>query len=160
VGKMIYKVDKVDKQIISELIENPKLSAKTLGKKLNLHPNTLLQRIKRLENKGVIRGYTTIVDYTKLGYEMQAIVFIKTIMEDGWEEEIKPISDFPEVSSFMFLSLDHDAAIILRVKDMEELSKTLKKIQANKVVLNTTTHMILDYYKFPHEFNRLKDEII
>jgi DNA-binding Lrp family transcriptional regulator len=149
----------IDKQIISEFIENPKLSAKVVGKKLNLHPNTLLQRVKRLENKGVIRGYTTIVDYTKLGYVIQAIVFIKVLMIDDWESKLKPISEYPEISSFMFLSFDHDAAVIVRVKNMEELSKTLKRIQANKVVSKTTTHFISDYYKYPHEFNRLKDEI-
>ena len=155
----MYTVDKIDKQIISEFIENPKISAKLLGKKLNLHPNTLLQRIKRLENKGVILGYTTVVDYKKLGYGIQAIVFIDAKMNERWEERLKPISNFPEISSFMFLSFDHDAAVIVRVKDMEELSKTLKKIQATGVVVRTTTHMILDYYKYPHEFNRLKNEL-
>jgi DNA-binding Lrp family transcriptional regulator len=156
---MEFKVDDIDKEIICEFVKNSKVSANTLAKKLKMHPNTLLQRIKRLEKNGVIQSYTTVVDYTKLGYVLQVMIFLNVKMDSDWEKKLRPVSQFPEVSSFMLLSGDYDAAAIVRVKDMKELADILRKIQATGIVVNTTSHMILEYYKYPHEFNRLTGEL-
>lgn len=156
---MEFKTDSTDLAIIYELVKNSKISARELSKKLKVHPNTLLQRIKRLEKNEVIQNYTTVVDYAKLGYGLHAIIFINIKMDAEWEKKLKPVAQFPEISSFMLLSGEYDAAAIVRVKDLEEVATILRKIQATGIVVKTTTHMILDYYKYPHEFNRIEAEL-
>jgi len=156
---MDSKIDETDKAIIAELIEDSKLSARELSKKLKIHPNTLLQRIKRLEKNGIITKYTTIIDYQKLGFDIQAMIFINVRMGKGWEEDLRPVSRLPEISSFTLLTGDYDALAIVRIKDMHELSAVLRKIQDTGIVAKTTTHMILDHYKHTHEFNPLKEEV-
>ena len=49
-----------------------------------------------------------------------------------------------------------DALVIARVKDKDELAALMRRMQDNDVVMKTTTHLIVDYYKYPHEFNPLR----
>ena len=63
----MYKFDKKDLEILRALRENCHVSVKKLAAKLKMHPNTALQRIKRLENERVIRGYRANIDFAKVG---------------------------------------------------------------------------------------------
>ena len=152
-------IDETDKAILAEIVNNSKTSSKELANKLKIHPNTLLQRIKRLEKNGTIVKYTTIVDYEQIGYGLQALIFINVRMEKGWEAQLKPVSRLSEVVSFILLTGEHDAVAIVRLKNKNDLSNILRKLQANPVIVKTTTHLILDYYKHSYEFNPLKDEM-
>ena len=154
---MGLKIDETDNSILSELVENSKLSSKILAKKLKIHPNTLLQRVKRLEKNGIIKQYTTVVDYGKLGYGIHALIFLKVNMARGWEDSLRPLSKLPNILSFLLITGDADALVIAHVKDKDELAALMRKLQDNNVVNKTTTHLIVDSYKEPHEFNPLKE---
>lgn len=152
------KIDKTDRKILSALVEDSKIMSKKLSRKLRIHPNTLLQRLKKLEKAGIIMKYTTVVDYNKAEPSLRAIIFLDVEMVKGWEDYLKPVSRFPEVVSFILLTGEHDAIAIVRVKDEAHLASLLRRMQLNKVITKTVTHLILDYYKQPHEYNPLKEE--
>jgi len=152
------KIDKIDRKILSQLVENSKTMSKELSRKLRIHPNTLLQRLKKLEKAGIIIKYTTALDYDKVGPTLQALIFLDVDMVKGWETHLKPVSRFPEVVSFILVTGEHDVLVIARVKDEKHLATLLRRMQLNKVVTKTVTHLILDYYKQPHEYNPLKEE--
>ncbi len=61
-------LDKKDKRILYELDRNARQSLSQIGKKVGLPKNVVSYRIKRLESRGVIRGYYTVVDASRLGY--------------------------------------------------------------------------------------------
>lgn len=151
-------VDRIDKKILATLIENSKMMSKELSKKLKIHPNTLLQRLKKLENSGVIVKYSTVVDYNKFDKKMQSLVLLNVDMVKGWENSLRSLSQLPEVVSFILVTGEYDALVIARVNDEQHLANLLRKMQRNKVVTKTTTHLILDYYKHPHDYNPLKYE--
>jgi len=151
-------VDEIDTAILGELVNDSKTSIKELARKLRIHPNTVMQRVKRLEKSGIIMKYTTVVNYEKVGYGLQALIFINVRMGKGWEAELKPVARLPQVSSFLLLTGEYDALAIVRLKDKDELSAILRKIQDTNIVVKTTTHLILDYYKYSYEYNPLKEE--
>ncbi len=153
------KLDLTDKKILAALVENSKIMSKELSRKLRIHPNTLLQRLKKLEKGGVIKKYQAVVDFPKVDKMMQVLMFLKVNMEKSWEDALKPAARFPEIVSFILITGDHDVLVIARVKDETHLADLMRRIQATKVVSKTTTHLIVDYYKQPHEYNPLKEEL-
>jgi Lrp/AsnC family leucine-responsive transcriptional regulator len=153
------KLDLTDKKILAALVENSKIMSKELSRKLRIHPNTLLQRLKKLEAAGVIQKYQAVVDFPKVDKMMQVLMFLRVNMEKNWEEALRPAARFPEIVSFILISGEHDVLVIARVKDEKHLAALMRRIQATKVVVKTTTHLIVDYYKQPHEYNPLKEEL-
>jgi len=67
----------IDFQILSELMKNSKMSDRELAKKLGVSKLTVNRRRIRLEQKRIIKEYTLIPDFTKLGYEIMAMTFVK-----------------------------------------------------------------------------------
>lgn len=149
------KLDDLDKGIIAGLVENCKAQSKDLSRRLRIHPNTLLQRLKRLESLGVIVKYTAVVDYAKIDKSLQVLVFLNVRMAEGWEEQIRPLSRLPEVVSFCLLTGDYDAVMVARIRDESHLASFLRKLQLNQSVARTTTHLVVDHYKYAHEYNPL-----
>ncbi len=71
------RIDHIDRRIIGELIEDGRVSLAELGRRVSLSPPAVAERVKRLEQSGIITGYRADVDLQKLGYELTAIVRIK-----------------------------------------------------------------------------------
>ncbi len=157
-GDMNGKVDEIDKKILSELRDNCKIPIKELSKMLKIHPNTLLLRIRKLENEKVIKKYQAEVSYSKIGHEIQVVVMIKVKKgRAGDADQIKDISNLPQVESLYAVTGTYDVVAKVIVKDRNELLKVLQQIHENEIVTKTNTHMILYTYKYPSEFNPLKD---
>jgi DNA-binding Lrp family transcriptional regulator len=68
-----YKIDNIDKNILRLLATNSRVEYQELSKKLKLAANTIKYRIKNLEKKNVIQGYSISLDYRKLGYEFYSL---------------------------------------------------------------------------------------
>jgi len=149
----MVKIDETDRKILHFLNENSKIPSKELARTLRIHPNTLLQRIKKLEKGGVIKKYKSVVNYEKTGIDVMALVFIKVRMKTDWEKILKPVSKIPQISSFILITGTSDALAIVRVKNKDELATVLREIQKNDVVSKTTTYLALDYYKLPEDYN-------
>lgn len=152
-------LDNTDRRIVAALVDNSKVMSKELSRKLRIHPNTLLQRLKKLEKAGVLVKYSAVVDYSKVDKRMEVMIFLNVDMEQAWEDALRPVSRLSEIMSFLLVTGDYDAVLTARVRDEKHLARLLRKIQATKVVTHTTSHIIVDTYKQPHEFNPLMDEV-
>ncbi len=155
---MAEELDKIDRKILSQLIENSKMMSKELSRRLRIHPNTLLQRVKRMERSGIIRRYMAVVDHSKAESRLRALIFLNVNMEKGWEDYLRPLSRLPEVVSFILITGEHDVLVIARVRNELHLANLLRKMQKNRVVTKTSTNLILDYYRHEYEYNPFKDE--
>lgn len=152
-------VDELDRTILSNLIDNSKTQLKKLSRSLRIHPNTLLQRLKKLEQEKILLKYTAVVDFAKVDRRMQTLMFLDVDMIRGWEEALRPLAKLPEVVSFLLVTGEHDVLIIARVKDELHLAELMRRFQATKVVKKTTTHLIVDSYRQPYEYNPLKSDL-
>jgi DNA-binding Lrp family transcriptional regulator len=155
-GRMKNKVDTVDLMILRELRKDCKRPMRELAQKLRMHPNTLLQRIKRLEKSKVVRKYHADVDYKVLGFDMHAVVMIK-IRKSGLEDDnlLRNVAALPEVVSLFAVTGGADCIAVVNAKNRDDLVRLLKIIQSNESVLRTTSYLILLTYKEAFEFNPL-----
>lgn len=153
---MKQKVDTVDLMILKELRKDCKRPMRELAQKLRMHPNTLLQRIKRLEKSKVVRRYHADVDYKALGYDMHAVVMIK-IRKSGLEDEglLKAVAALPEIVALYAVTGGADCVALVKAKNRDDLLRLLKFVQAQEQVLRTTTYLILLTYKEAYQFNPL-----
>ncbi|MFA5165644.1 MAG: Lrp/AsnC family transcriptional regulator [Candidatus Omnitrophota bacterium] len=153
---MKNKVDTVDLMILRELRNDCKRPMRELAQKLRMHPNTLLQRIKRLEKSKIVRKYHADIDYKALGYDMHAVVMIK-IKKSGLEDEklLETVTAVPEVQSLYAVTGGADCIAIVKAKSRDDLVRVLKAIQTEKSVLRTISYLVLVTYKESYQFNPL-----
>ncbi|MCI0504110.1 Lrp/AsnC family transcriptional regulator [Candidatus Micrarchaeota archaeon] len=153
---MKNKVDTVDLMILRELRNDCKRPMRELAQKLRMHPNTLLQRIKRLEKSKIVRRYHADIDYKALGYEYHAVVMIK-IKKSGLEDEklLESVTSLPEIQSLYAVTGGADCIAIVKAKSRDDLVRVLKSIQTEKSVLRTISYLVLVTYKESYQFNPL-----
>ena len=132
------KLDAVDLQIIRALEEDSRVSLRKLAHKLALTPNILHNRIKSLEKEGIIRGYIPIVDATKMGYALTAIIMIQ--VEGGHMLEIEnEIAKESNVLSVYDITGEYDAVVFAKFRDNASLNDFLKKLLSERFIKRTTT---------------------
>lgn len=153
---MKNKVDTVDLMILRELRDDCKRPMRELAQKLRMHPNTLLQRIKRLEKSKIIRRYHADIDFKALGYDMHAVVMIK-IRKSGLEDEtlLKHVVALPEVQSLYAVAGSADCVAVIKAKNRDDLVRVLQAIQVEPAVSRTTSYLVLVTYKESFQFNPL-----
>ena len=140
------KLDEVDEKILKNLLVDARLSARQLALKLGMSTVTILSRIKKLENEKIINGYTAIVDYEKLGYELTAIIEIiaKKNKIVGIEEKLAKMEN---VCGVYDITGSTDTIVIAKFKERNELSQFVKGISTIPNVENTITHIVLNTAK-------------
>ncbi len=154
---MKFKLDQTDVSIISNLIDNAKCSTKELANTLDIHPNTLLQRIKRLEREGVITRYTTQINYEKIGYDLHVIMMMKVRKgRAGDMEQLNDLINIKEIESLYATTGTWDLIGTARVKNRRHLLDVIQRVGKNEIVVKTSSYLTLFAYKAPHEFNPLK----
>src|SRR2546427_10111823 len=94
-------LDGTDLRILAELAENSKSSYVEIGRKLGLHPNVIGYRVNRLEDSGIIKEYTTLIDYSKLGLSEQVLVAANFPSSSSRADIIKRISEIPGTVSII-----------------------------------------------------------
>lgn len=136
------KIDQSSKKILNSLIKDSRKSYRELAKEAHVSVATVSNKLKEMSKEGIIRKYTTSIDYDKLGYDTH--VFIKIRVSQGKEfiVEKKLLNDF-HVSAIYDITGDFDVLVIARFKNRNDLDKYLKKIQTFEFVNRVQTNLIL-----------------
>jgi len=145
----IKDYDDLDKKIVELLCTSSQGSFRQIAKQLNIHPTTLIQRVKALESKGVINGYRAKINYLNLGFEYMGMVHIYA--EDVLNVQGR-IKDIPQVMAVYDVTGDSDCIAMISCLDREEFSETVKRINAVEGVKKTNTSVILNVIKDPSDF--------
>jgi Lrp/AsnC family leucine-responsive transcriptional regulator len=121
-------LDAMDRQILSVLSRDARLSVERVSEQVNLSPTPVRRRIRRLEEAGVIRRYTLDIDMKACGYGMQLFAFIKLQSRDRTtiaEFEAR-VGRLPEVTSCHLVTGAHDYILGMQLKDMETYNGFLR----------------------------------
>jgi len=140
--------DEIDRTILGILQRNARTSNSEIARQLNMAPSAILERIRKLEARGVIQGYEARLDPKSTGHELVAFVFIRT--DDRWDnlETAGKLHKIPEVLEIHALSGEDCYLVKLRVADMDALRRVLRdKISAIKSVVHTRTTIVLGTMK-------------
>jgi len=140
------KLDDRDIQILNHLLTDARQSARQLALRLNVSTVTMISRIKKLEESKIIQGYSARLDHELLGYDITAIIEIKTTKGKMLEIENK-IAKQDNVISVYDITGDSDTIVIAKFKNRKSLSSFVKKLLEIPNVENTVTHIVLNTIK-------------
>jgi len=138
--------DEIDKKILNVLLENSRLSYREIAKKVGVSVVTVLKRIKILENEGVVKGYTAVLDYEKLGYDISVIIKMRIAKGKLFEVE-KKLKSQASVFAVYDVTGDFDAVIIAKFKNRRAMDTFLKKTQTFEFMERTETSIVLNTIK-------------
>lgn len=122
-------MDEKDRKILNILQNDGRATSKSISNKIGLSTPAVLERIKKLENKGVIAGYKAILDHKKIGKSGKAILAI-TLDRNGVNslEDIKSSLGRCEfIESYFFTTGKYDFFIIVDFRSIDELEQILMK---------------------------------
>ena len=85
---MKTKIDDINKKILHRLQQNSRESFASIGRVVGLTPPAVAERVKKMEDLGILEGYKARVNHLKMGYQLRAIVTIKAFMG-----KLKPFLD-------------------------------------------------------------------
>lgn len=139
-------IDEVDKKILNEYLKDARLSYREIAKRINVAVGTVLSRTKKMEEEGVIKGYTAILDDEKLGYQLTAITEV-TVSKGKLVEVEKEIANLTPICAVYDVTGLTDAFIIGKFRSRAELSRFTKTLLAIPYVERTNTHLVLTTVK-------------
>lgn len=138
-------------QIISILQQNARVSNTELGEMLGITPEQAAAEIKRLEDEGIIKGYSVILDDDKYDKNtVYATIELKvTPQRDcGFDDIAKTIMMYDEVESVSLVSGSYDLAVKVRGNDLKDVAFFVsERLSTIDGVLSTATHFLLKKYK-------------
>jgi DNA-binding Lrp family transcriptional regulator len=140
------EIDELDHRILSILCEDSRVSSRKIAQRCRVSVGTVLSRIKHMEQAGIIKGYTTLLDHEKLGYQLTAIAEISVSKGKLLEME-QAISKLPNVCAVYDITGLTDALVIAKFRTREELSKFTKGMLAMPFIERTNTHLVLTTMK-------------
>jgi Lrp/AsnC family transcriptional regulator for asnA, asnC and gidA len=143
-------LDKLDLQIIHEMMETAEISYADLGKKLFVSGGTIHVRIKKLQEFGIVKGTRLNVDLKQLGYDITAFVGIYLEKSSLYDSVAKDLQSIPQIVRLNYITGNYSMFIEIVCKDITELRFVLHDaLQKIKGIDRTETFISLD-----ESFNR------
>ena len=140
-----YKLDKLDKLILSELINNARKPYLEIARQCGVSGAAIHQRVKSLEEMGVIEGSSTLIKPSSIGYTICAFMFLNLTENNKYSEVIAALEKVPEIVECHFITGRSALLIKLYFEDnahfMEVALNTIQKIP---FVQSTETMVSLD----------------
>ncbi|UCD39491.1 MAG: Lrp/AsnC family transcriptional regulator [Candidatus Bathyarchaeota archaeon] len=139
-------LDETDVKILETLKLDARLSSRQIAKRCGVSIGTVLSRIKKLENEGIVIGYSPMLDHEKLGYELTVVSEV-TVSKGKLLEMENEIARLPNVCCVYDVTGLIDALVIAKFKNREELGSFTKRLLALPFVERTNTHVVLTTVK-------------
>ncbi len=140
-----FEVDDLDRKILAMLMRNAKQPYTDIAKHLSVSGGTIHVRMKKLEDAGVVKGYSLSVDYAKLGYDICAFLGIYLDKSSLYDEAVKQLKEIPEVVSLHYTTGLYNIFAKVICKDTNHLREVLHdKIQKILGIQRTETFISLE----------------
>ncbi|MEP2437938.1 MAG: Lrp/AsnC family transcriptional regulator [Roseibium sp.] len=139
-------MDPTNRRLLTLLKEHGRTGASELGRQLGLSRTAVQDRMRRLEEAGVILGYTAVVSVTEDRPPFAALVSIN-IAERPCAPVLAHLQALPEVERLFSVAGPTDAVILVRVADTQALSALVDRISAIEHVSKATAAVVLEEYQ-------------
>ena len=138
--KTTNELDHTDQEIIKQLNQDGRKSYRQIAKELNLSVGTITNRVNKLRETGIIKGFQIQLDYAALGYNIETLIGIDN---NGNIENI--INKYPEnIITAHKTTGQYNTLLITRFKDTTELNNFLENITKEENIQKTYTQLILN----------------
>lgn len=131
--------DELDRHIVELLAANGRMSYTDLGRATGLSTSAAHQRVRRLEERGTIRGYVAMLDPVAVGLPLSAFVSVKPFDPAAPDDVPERVAKFPQVEACYSVAGDENYILLVRVPSPEDLESLLADLRSSANVSTRTT---------------------
>ena len=136
-------LDDTDLLLVSLLEADGRATAQELATQVALTATAVTRRMRRLERSGVITGYSARVDYSKLGFGIEALIDVRFSGTTRPQVMDETTMQLTEVVGVFTISGNYDALVWIRVQDVAHLRDVIDTLRVSPGVTDTRTHIVL-----------------
>ncbi len=140
-------VESTDRQILELLAKDGRMSYTDLGRATGLSTSAVHQRVKRLEQRGLILGYGATVNYAEIGVPLTAFISIRPIDPSQPDDCPERLVDIPEIESCWSVAGEESYVLKVRTTTPATLEALLARIRTSANVSTRTTIVLSTYYE-------------
>jgi Lrp/AsnC family leucine-responsive transcriptional regulator len=141
-------IDLIDSQILNILQENARTSNAEIARQVGLAPSAIFERIRKLEERRIIRGYRADIDPRVLGLAQLAFTFVRSNDRPGGVETGEKLAEIPEILEVHHVAGEDCFLVKARARDAEALGRLLReRLGAIATIASTRTTIVLETVK-------------
>ncbi len=142
-------LDATDREILRLLQANGRMTNAALAEAVGLTPTPMLQRMRKLEQSGVIKGYAAVVDAARVGRPVLAFVHVtlKSHEAEVHQKLLALVKELPEVTECHHIAGDEDFLLKVVMRSIPELEQLLFRLGASGVIARIKTTFVLSSAK-------------
>ncbi len=140
---MTTQLDEIDRQILDLLQRDARMTNAAIAAEVGLTAPSVFERIRKLEQRGVICGYTINIDPTALGKTMTAFIRVTAAFDEKYDAGIAAISQDPDILECYGVAGEDCLVIKTVVSDPAELNALLHRIRGHVSVQHSVTMIAL-----------------
>ena len=140
-------IDGVDLHILNIIQNDGRISNAKLARQLQMAPSGVLERVRKLEKKGILEGYEVRLNPTKLGLTVTAFIHVLTSDSLGSTKIGEQLAEFPEIQEVHWIAGDYNYLVKTKLKDASDLRALLKKCGQIEGISDTRTTLVLETVK-------------
>ena len=144
---MAHSIDEIDAKILELLQGSGRMKRSDVADEVGLSISAVSERMRKLEERGVIEGYTAIVDAKRLRLDITAFIRVSVDGSEHYPEFVERVQDMEHVLELHSITGEGSHLMKVRVKDTTYLERFLSRIQALPGVGHTTTSIVLSTFK-------------
>jgi Lrp/AsnC family leucine-responsive transcriptional regulator len=137
-----YVIDGIDRQLLGELQGDSKRSLKEIGAVVGLSAPSVLERVRKLENAGIIKGYHALLDARKVGLDISAFIGVSISnpqLLSAFEEWVDSIA---QVLECHHVTGGHTLLLKVKTQNTEDLEQLISRIRSMAGVASTETMVV------------------
>jgi Lrp/AsnC family leucine-responsive transcriptional regulator len=142
-----YSIDEIDAKILELLQRSGRMKRSDVAEEVDLSISAVSERMRKLEERGVIEGYTAVVDAKRLRLDITAFIRVSVDGSEHYPEFVSRVTDMEHVLELHSITGEGSHLMKVRVKDTTYLERFLSEIQALPGVSRTTTSIVLSTFK-------------
>jgi len=142
----MINIDSTDNKILEILFEDGRASASMIAEKIGLSVPATADRIKKLQDSGVVLGFRPIIDSKKMGIDITAFITVYSESSKNFEKVVLNAQKNPYVMKCYTTTGDGSHLLLVKVDNTKSLEKLLRTVQGWPGVTRTQTQIVLSSY--------------
>lgn len=142
----LLPIDEVDVRILSKLRENARVTNIAIAKELDVSEATVRRRIRNLENKGIIQGYSTYLNYQLIENPVKAYIHL-TVDNENRDKVVRIVVAHSRAIAVYRVTGPHDVLCVMLFVDMSELQDFLDNYLKLEGIRDVNTQIVMNPYK-------------
>ena len=139
-------LDETDRRILSVLQRDARTSMRKISEEVGVSLGTVSNRVHKLEEAGVIQGYTVLLDPEKIGWDLNVVIGLR-IQKGRLIEIQEKIAKDPRVYGVYDVTGDFDSMVVARARDRSDLDELIKNVMSVDGVERSVTRLVLNTVK-------------